>query len=125
MTWNCEFCSQAEFGGQLCRGTKSRLKSRPCRLKFLDKLTILTFGELCFEVFSTEWAMISHSTLEHGDLHEIYSLISKDISKGWVLTDIQQNQQNESVIGSESIIHDFGEAIPSNAGSGLTKRAVG
>jgi len=47
--------------------------------------------------------MISHSTLEHGDLHEICSLIKEDVSKGWVLTDIQQKYQNESVIGSEFI----------------------
>ena len=46
--------------------------------------------DFCSEVFSSEWAKISHSSRQHADLNEIISLIQVDTSRNGALTDLLQ-----------------------------------
>ena len=46
--------------------------------------------EFCSEIFSSEWAKISHSSIEHSDLNNIVSLIQADESNNGPLTDSLQ-----------------------------------
>ena len=46
--------------------------------------------DFCTEVFSSEWAQISHTSRQHSDLNEIISLIQADTSRNGALTDLLQ-----------------------------------
>ena len=54
----------------------SRVKNWPC--------------EFCSEIFSSEWAKIHHSSNEHKDLNEIFSLMLEDQKEDGALTDLTQ-----------------------------------
>ena len=46
--------------------------------------------EFCSEMFSSEWAKISHSSNQHSDLNDIINLIQNDITNNGTLTDLIQ-----------------------------------
>ena len=54
----------------------SRLKCWPC--------------DFCSESFPSEWAKISHSSNDHQDLNDIFSLILEDQKNDGALTDLTQ-----------------------------------